>query len=156
MGAKAVCSGCASWVEEGWSYCMHCGAARPVRRSSLTLSTALYSNTRGTTAVASKENRSLRRRRQSSEEVGRQLQQVRTSWESVLFSHAVGVNPTAIITAGVVLLLHVPHVHINARENGVVHMGSFLPQYFVNNLGRLLCATHHLDRSAPCRPYIVS
>lgn len=83
MGVKGVCSGCASWVEEGWSYCMHCGAACPVRRSSLTLSTSLYRK-HATPAGASQEKRSLRRRRQSSEEVGRQLQQVRMSWNSVL------------------------------------------------------------------------
>lgn len=85
MRAKDVCSGCASWVEEGWSYCMHCGAARPVRRSSLTLST-LYSNSGTATAAASKEKRSLRRRRQSSEEVVRQLQQVRMPWKAVSLS----------------------------------------------------------------------
>lgn len=80
MSVKDVCSGCASWVEQGWSYCMHCGAARPVTRSSLT-SASLYSNS-GTT-VASKEKRNLRRRRRPSEEVGRQLQQVRMLWKSV-------------------------------------------------------------------------
>ncbi|CAM9626158.1 unnamed protein product, partial [Ectocarpus sp. 4 AP-2014] len=85
MAITEVCSGCACWVEEeGCLYCRHCGAARPSRRSSLTLSSSLcmYSRTgkeRGTTTVESKARRegktSLRRRRQTSEDIRRQLQQ---------------------------------------------------------------------------------
>lgn len=87
---KDLCSGCACWVEDGWSYCMQCGKERaPLRRPPLTLPCAsspedVYG--RSTTRVPppkqvstppkERGKRKLLRRRQSSDEVLHQLRQV--------------------------------------------------------------------------------
>lgn len=90
-GMKDLCSGCACWVEDGWSYCMQCGTERTrPRRPSLTLSYSsssikdVYQNKgvprlkQVSTPPKERGKRKLLRRRQSSDKVRHQLQQVRS------------------------------------------------------------------------------
>lgn len=83
-GQKRMCSACAGWVEECWSYCRDCGIRVPPRVAPLSPSRSLersplaspanpYANAR---ASAKKGYRRHSKRNAASEDVRRQLQQV--------------------------------------------------------------------------------
>lgn len=88
-GMRAVCSSCASWVEDGWLYCMQCGAARPLRppvnlfaTSRITSITSAYEKDRNKPWLEplveeqGTKRPSLVRRRQTSDGIHRQLGRV--------------------------------------------------------------------------------